>query len=427
MERNDIIKIIPKPTNQDVIVYDVSLKDLAGVDVFKNFNSDLAAYKIKKENYILLDQEIKKYEENLNSIYLYNKSWTEQDYIEILQKEKQTYSTLYGDIKKIENNISILEKKYRTINEQIEIQRKKDVKEIEAKRKDIDNEIDKTENKISNIRSKLIDLNIEADRLQLQYNDADEEISLLNSMQEELLNKEYKCQYCGSIITNGNAKRSIAATLKKKMDKKTKILNSLLINLTKVKRNITNYENELKELREILQNDIEFKKQDYNFYIKKSLKVLELEAARDTIIKKIEELKKQYENEPTTKKEKFNSLKDRISKFEVSLKNLQYVKDNRQNFKEKYNKLNELKQDLIKLNENLKLYKKFIEIYFKIYEKKANDYFGKDFKFKLYKFNNFELEEIFEVFYKDIEYNELNAVFKKEFDNIYNEKISYFL
>ena len=426
MERNDIIKIIPKPNNQDVIVYDINLKELIDVDVFKKYNSDLAAYKIKRENYILLDQEIKQYEESINKVYLYNKTWNEKDYIEILQKEKTNYSNLYNDIKKLENNINILEKKQKNINEQITIQRSKDVKEIEDKKKTIDDEIEKTRNKILNIKTKIIELNLEHDRLKMQISEVNDEIELLNIMQEELTNKEYKCEYCGTVITNENAKKKIATSLRKKAEKKSKISNSLLISLTKNEQSLAYYENELSNLKSTLKNDIEFKQQDYNFYIKKSLKILELEAVRDDVIKKIDEFKKQYENNPKTHKENFISIKDRISKYELSLENLQKIKKNKETFKEKYNMLNQLKDELLQLNNNLKLYKKFIEIYYKIYEQKASDYFGKDIKFKLFKFNNFDFQEIFEVYYKNIEYNQLNKKYKDEFDNIYLEKIAYF-
>ena len=128
MDRYDIIKIIPKPSNQDVIVYDFSLKNLLDINVIEKYNNDLAAYKIKKDNYILLDTEIKQYEDSLNKIYLYMKNWSEMDYIERLKEEKKYYSKIYSTIKKIENNIDILEKKYKSINEQIEIQKNKDTK-----------------------------------------------------------------------------------------------------------------------------------------------------------------------------------------------------------------------------------------------------------------------------------------------------------
>lgn len=430
MERNDVINIVPKPTNQDVIIYDFSLKDLIDVDVLEKYNFDFAAYKIKKENYLLLDKEIKEYEESLNKIYLYTKTWSEIDYIEMLKKEKQNYSILYNDVKKIENNINILEKKYKTINEQIEIQRKKDIKEIEEKKQNIDEEISEVRNNIFNLKNKVNELVLQYNRIKIELSDVNDEIKLLNSMQKELSEenskKEYKCQYCGSIITNGHTKRHISSLLNKTLEKKNKILNSLTESLSNTEKNLFFYKEELTKQKAILKNDIEFKKQDYNFYIKKSIKILELEATRDEVIKKILQLKKEYNNNSKTKKQDFIDIKDRIAKYELSLENLKKIKENKKTFKEKYKNLNILKGELISLNSNLKLYKKFLEIYYKIYQQKINDYFGLDIKFKLFKFNDFELQEIFEVYYKDVEYSQLSKANKDKFDKIYREKIFYF-
>ena len=111
MERHDLLNIINKPRNEDVIVYDTELADLIDVDVFKEYYNDYAAFKLKKENFILISNEIKEYEKSMDNIYLYRKDWNEIDYIEMLKKDKQQYSTLYKDIQKIENQLQILEKK----------------------------------------------------------------------------------------------------------------------------------------------------------------------------------------------------------------------------------------------------------------------------------------------------------------------------
>ena len=112
MERKDIIKIILEPKNEDVIVYDLTLKSLLDINVIEEYKKILADYKIKRENYILMEQELEQHKTYINNIYLYNKKWSEKDYIEMLQKDKKTYSTYFNDIKKKENNIQILEKKY---------------------------------------------------------------------------------------------------------------------------------------------------------------------------------------------------------------------------------------------------------------------------------------------------------------------------
>ena len=213
--------------------------------------------------------------------------------------------------------------------------------------------------------------------------------------------------------------------LDKKINKNSKILNSYKTSLEKTEKDLSYTIKELKENKSILENDMEFKKQDYNFYIKKSVKILEMEATRDEIQKDILKYKDEYENNKIVKSQEYQNLKDRIDKYELSLQNLQRIKESKQNFSEEYKIINNLKPILLELNEKLKLYKKFIEIYFKIYEQKANDYFGNNIKFKLFKFNSLDLEEIFEIYYNGIEYTQLHPKQREELDKICYEKISY--
>lgn len=425
MERKDIIKIIPEPKNEDVIVYDLTLKSLLDVNVIEEYKKTLAEYKIKRENYILMEQELEQHKISINNIYLYNNKWSEKDYIEMLQKDKKTYSTYFNDIKKIENNIQILEKKYKILNEQIEIQRNKELKEVETKRKNINNEIEETKKNITKLNTQKSSLKLEYDRYLKQIEELQEDIDLCLAMQQELDNKEYQCQYCGTIITNGNSKKRIFNMLDKKINKNNKFLNSYKTSLEKTEKDLSYTIKELKENKSILENDMEFKKQDYNFYIKKSVKILEMEATRDEIQKDILKYKDEYENNKIVKSQEYQSIKDRIDKYELSLQNLQKIKESKQTFAEEYKIINNLKPILLKQNEKLKFYKKFIEIYFKIYEQKANDYFGNNIKFKLFKFNSLDLEEIFEIYYNGIEYTQLHPKQREELDKICYEKISY--
>lgn len=425
MNREEILKIIPKPKNEDVIVYDTELINLIDVDVLKEYYDIFPIYKIKKENYILLKEEIEQYEKSINNIYLYDKSWNELDYLEMLKKEKKTYSTIFSDIKKIENNIQILEKKYKNINEKIEIQRNSDEKKIEDKRKNIDNEIKETKEKILKIENVLEGFKINLKYINEQIQNNLETKAELTEMKQDLEKENCKCIYCGTIIKN-RSKNKVSNIIEKKIIKNLSQYEDLQKNKLKIEKEKDYYENELLNLKTTLKNDVEFKKQDYNFYIKKSISVLKLEAIRDDILNQMLKLKKDYETNPLISSKKYLETKELISKYELSLENLKKIKENKENFKEKYSKIKKLSEELKDLNSKLTLYKKFIEIYYKIYQQKVNDYFGKDFKFVFYKFNNLELIPILELKYKDIEYLELNSFLKKECDNIYVEKISSF-
>lgn len=425
MNREEILKIIPKPKNEDVIVYNTELINLIDVDVLKEYYDIFPIYKIKKENYILLKEEIEQYEKSINNIYLYDKSWNELDYLEMLKKEKKTYSTIFSDIKKIENNVQILEKKYKNINEKIEIQRNSDEKKIEDKRKNIDNEIKETKEKILKIENVLEGFKINLKYINEQIQNNLETKAELTEMKQDLEKENCKCIYCGTIIKN-RSKNKVSNIIEKKIIKNLSQYEDLQKNKLKIEKEKDYYENELLNLKTTLKNDVEFKKQDYNFYIKKSIGVLKLEAIRDDILNQMLKLKKDYETNPLISSKKYLETKELISKYELSLENLKKIKENKENFKEKYSKIKKLSEELKDLNSKLTLYKKFIEIYYKIYQQKVNDYFGKDFKFVFYKFNNLELIPILELKYKDIEYLELNSFLKKECDNIYVEKISSF-
>ena len=135
INREKIIKFIPKPKNEDVIIYDVSLKDLLDVDVIQEYNNILPTYLSKKQEYLELTAKIESNNNAINNIYLYNTSWSEEDYLYKLKNDKKTYSIVYHDIKKIENTIEMLKKKINVMNEKIQIQTSKDKKAEEGKKK----------------------------------------------------------------------------------------------------------------------------------------------------------------------------------------------------------------------------------------------------------------------------------------------------
>ena len=100
MNRKQLINSIPKPENKDVVVYDMSLSDLIDKDVFKEYNELLPIFLIKKEQYNGLEFKLKEYQNSIDNIYLFKKDWTREDYLQALQNNKKTYTTLYNDIKK---------------------------------------------------------------------------------------------------------------------------------------------------------------------------------------------------------------------------------------------------------------------------------------------------------------------------------------
>lgn len=426
MNRYDLLKIIPKPKNEEVIIYDTTLTPLIDIDVINEYYITFAKYKNQVEKFMQLDKEIKEYKEQLNSMYLYNKKWNEQDYVEMLQKDKKQYSTLFHDVKKIEDNIKILEKKRVATNEKIKIQQSKEENEIQKKKENIDKEIETNKEQLQELKLKKNDIKIKLDKIIKEIAENENEKNEILIMINSLDNDAYVCKYCGTTITHKSSKKRVSNLLQRLLEKNQNKNKELLDKKYQVEQDLAYFKNETSKIKSVLKNDLEFKTQDYTFYRKKSLEVLKLEAINDTTLNKIEELKKQYKSKNEIYTKTYKELKDRINKYEISLENIRKIRDNKETFKENFAEFNKTKQECIALKEKLLSYKKFISIYYKIYEQKANNYFGKDFKFKFAKFNDLELQEIFELKYKDMDYYELDKKSKQEVDKIYAEKIFYF-
>ena len=96
MNRNILINFIPKPSNEDVILYNTSLKNLIDVDVLKEYSELLPIFNLRYQQYSASKNNIESFEKQINEIYLFKTNWTESDYLYNLQNEKKTYSTLFG-------------------------------------------------------------------------------------------------------------------------------------------------------------------------------------------------------------------------------------------------------------------------------------------------------------------------------------------
>lgn len=426
MNRENVITIISEPKNEDVILYNTTLVDLLDVNVFQEYRSTLNLYKLKKEKYLLLDKEVKQYQEMIDGIYLYRKDWKEEDYVEMLKKDKQQYSKLYSDIKKMENQIQVLEKKFETTNQQIEIQKVKDAKEIEEKKKNIDAENSLLANNISKMNLEIKELERDLKLVNEEIEEKNEEKEAILEMASMLNDNAYVCQYCGTTITHSSSKQRIGRTLQKNLDKNQNKIEILENKKNNIEKDLAYIRNELSKNKIELKNNIEFKKQDYNFYIKKSIPVLKLEAIRDNILTQLTELKTKYEKNPQVQQESFKILKDRMEKYELSLNNIRKINTQKEDFKSNLNTLKTLKEEILNLREKLNKYIKFINIYYKIYQQKIGDYFGSDFSFTFHKFEDYDLHEIFELKYKNISFTQLPKTLKKECEDIYYEKIKYF-
>ncbi len=427
LNRKDFMKFIPKPDNKDVILYDNELQDLLDVEVLEEYNKECQLFFQEKEEYISLSETFKEYEKFVNSMYLYQRKWNEEDYLGILQNDKKTYSKLYSEIKKTETNISILQKKAKVMQEKIDMQTKIEERNLQEKKDNIDITIENIKDNLDKYRGKLSDYVNDRRIIDKRIENNEEEFNNLQSMNTQLNNGVYKCELCGHTIKSVGTDSKIYARLCKKLEVNKEELEHLIKKKNDIEANIAFFENEIKKEKSNLQNAISFKKESRNFYRKKSLEILKLEALRDEIINNITLLEKSLKTNPKTKESNFIELKDRISKCEISLENLRKIKVFRMSKEKELKKINELKESLKKHIKRMDEMKKFLIIYFKIYEQRANDYCLNVIKFKIFEFEDYNLKEIFKIYYNNILYEELEQKDKDFVDKILIDKFQLFL
>ena len=412
MNREMILNSIPKPENKDVILYDTTLSELINIDVFKEYKNLLPIHNLVLEQFLGMKNNIENYEKVINETYLYKRNWGESDYLLNLQNDKKTYATLFNPIKKIENNIEILKKKVKIINEKIELQTIKENKQLEDKKNNIDNKINQNLNILMDLKEKCATLTIVSQNLDERLKNNEEDFNFLRDIIDSINNGECRCKYCGSKLTDVSKDSLIYKRAFRNLNENKEELENILKEKQENDNKILNYKEEMKKIKEELNNDTNFKKQDLNAYKKKSIEILRLEGNRDSILKNIEELQKQLESIPEIKSKQFLELKSNIEKYETSLENLKKIKQLKENLSSQIDDFNKTKKDLKDMQKKLDQYKKFIIIYYKICEQKAAEFCGKNYKFSFFDFENYTLIETFEIYYNGIKFENLNTKIK---------------
>ena len=429
INRKDLINFVPKPKNSDVIIYDITLTDLIDVDVFYEYNKLLPNYLDVKNRYKTLKEKLDQSIKEIDTMYLYNSSWGEKDYLLKLSDAKKVYSKLFGDVKKIENNITSLEKQITVANQKIELQKAKEKNLIENSKKNVDERIEKNNQLLEQYRIKrnyFLDL---LKRINKNIKENEEEFSILVDMQSHLQDKTFVCKYCGSKINittenieNSHIYKRLANNI---MDNKTELTN-LLARQNEIKANKDQYDKEMKRIQAELTNDISLKSQDNVFYTKKSQEILKLEGFRDEMINNIDELKKQLKTKSETNTDKYLSLKKEIERYEISLDNLSKIKQLKFKNSDLITNIDKLKKELLPMHEKIEKYISFISIYFKIYEQKLTEFLGEDYKFNLFSFEDDSLKEILKITYKGLNYSDLSITEMENIDKYIYSKIQTF-
>lgn len=421
MNRDDFIKFIPKPTNEDVILYDISLKDLIDVDVPIEYAKLLPIFKETKKNFLKLKEEIDIYTETINQIFLVNPSWSEETYLQKLREDMQTYSIFYGNIKKKEDEIKILQKKIEAINDKIIIQKNKEDKDNEIRNADITDKIE--ENKISLKKFKdIIDVyKNSSKRIDEQIRNIKSDLKILKESESQLLKGTYRCFCCGKKIKE-NESEKIINKIKLNIEKNAELLNNLMQEKEKNQNILNFYKDELSKVKIELQNNLNFKRNYKNMYIKKSVEILKLEASRNEYLNKITQKNEDLKNEPQMNSKKFLELKNRIEKYKVSLENLKKIKSMKGNTAIRIKKYEQKRIELKKIETLITKYLTFLNIYYKIYEQKASQYAGPEYKIRFFEIKNYEIIKILNINYNGIEYSELSKKDKQTVDKNLAEK-----
>ena len=427
LTRKKFMDFIPEPKNEEVLLYNDELQELIDHDVLLEYKKEYKIFLEKRERFLVLKKSFEEYHNYIDSMYLFRKDWNEKDYLKALQDDKKTYSKLYEEIKKKETAIDVLKNKAASMQNRINIQIAKEEKDLEIKKDGIDQDIEVNKQKLEYYKNKTSDLKADLELLNKRINNNENEFKDLQEMNDKLCKGTYKCDLCGHIIRSAGPESRIYARLCRMLEINKEELETLLAKKKNLDIEINNCEVEIKKIRDNLQNDISFKRESKNFYHKKSLDVLKLEALYDDIIKNIYALENELKNNPQTKEDTFIELKERIKKCEISLENLKKIRLFKTEKKSEIDEYNQLKYEIKEKMQYLDKLKAFLIIYFKMYEKKANDYCLNLIQFKIYEFNDYELTEKLDIYYKGTLYEELNKEQKDEADRILIDKFEIYL
>lgn len=423
MKRDDFIKFIPKPKNEDVILYDISLNNLIDVDVVQEYEKLYPIFINEKSKFEKLKKEIELYKKSINEVYLYNPSWSEEDYLNKLRDDKKTYSILYSNIKKGETNIEILQKKVAAMSEKIQIQIAKENKERETKYENVNQDIETNKENLIKFKGSVEIYRHTVKRIDEQIKEAKEDLKLFKISEERLRKGNYECICCGKKLRKNDDVSIISQRLQNNTIKRKMEIKELTEQKVKAETNLAYYEDELSKVQTKLNNDIVFKKEYKNTYIKKSLEVLKLEAMRDEMLNKITQIKHEINEDSNINSKKFIELKNRIEIYENSLENLKKIKNIKQELKEKMDNFQQIEDNFNKITKTIQQYVSFLTIYYKIYEQKASNYCGPDYKFKFFRVENYKIIDIFEIYYNGVEYTQLS---KEELDTVDKNLIEKF-
>lgn len=421
--RKNIIKLVKKPTNQDIIYYNNKFIDLINVDVEKLYYDELKKYRELEKQYLEVKSKIDDYNERVNNLNLIGKM-SELEYMSKIQELEIKYAKEYKEIKILENKINTYKNKIVDLKNKIEIQK---AKEIEDK-KGFQSQLLKSKNRLSsNIGNLKIALDINNKKIDITREKLNFERDKYNTFEETkkaIEEDNYVCQYCKSTLDKKSLKKVIKNAIKQqeiileKIDKLKNELNILNNQKNELEDNLLNSTSELKNI-----NFAE--KQNLFAYDKKSVKVLKLEGTIFQLENEIENLEIQYGEKAKKAGPNFKRMKAKLEAYKESFLNLREIKDQKENLKLDLNIYDDVIEQAKEIKFNLKLHCQFLMTRNKLWEQNLSNLFDNKLKFKLFEEENLEIKEICIIYYNNIESKYLKPDEEKEVERMIIDKMRF--
>ena len=422
--RTSLLKIIETPNNSEVVYYNTKFVDLINVDVDRLYADELSKYCELEEQCERTNKKITEYNERLKQLDESKKKLTEQEHINKIQALEIEYTQKYKDVKTLEHKLDIYKGKLTNIDNKIEIQKAKELKQLANKKQSVFSQKEKIKTSIANIKT-LLELNEKVARFVAEKLETyQKKYFYTDKYGEAIKNGTFVCEYCKGHIHSKKTKDTL-------LEENEANKQNILVELEKVTKEAEKnaYEKiklqcDLSNLRAELKNLEQIDSQDLFTYEKKSMEVLKLEASKFRIQEEMYEIEELYNERMAFYGNKLFKLRQDLTSYKESLNNLREINEAKKTAKtdiENYQKdLDQLKR----LKANLLLHCDFLMIRNKIIEKKLNELFDLKLKFELFEQQDIRIKPKTVIYYNNIELRHLSPEEQKEVNKMICDKIS---
>ena len=395
--RKKILKLVPFPTNEEVVLYDKRFVNLLNYDVNKLYKEYYQKYNKVAQECLSLQHKQKEYEDFISNAKIYNKKMSEKDYIEKIQELEIIYTKKFSSIKNLEKKISVYSNKIAQQNKLIEEEQIKMKQKLEREKSSILKQLQKNDIRIAELKSYINffeDYKKEYDFIKkVLQEEQDFEMGIYNMY----LNKSnFKCPQCGRMyfphITTLTKTIDTLAEKIKKLDQKYLEYES--------KKN--EYSKEFSKISQETQNLKQYLENSELMYIKKNKNILQYEAVKFVAFEQLDKLQEELKSKKETTGKEYQNLKNNIDVYKTSFNNLQEIKRVSKELAEINNQIKELSEKMSSIKPKLELILDFLDMRNKVYEKSLKTLFDDKISIKLFKREDLKIISMCEVKYNNI-------------------------